>query len=125
MDSSGEAGPQPCSKPETDHERAEASPEIVLVTMIFEAARPAELAKVLAKYVVMSRRHEGCRNIDFALSVTDRRRFVVVEKWASHEAQRRHFDSKEMVEMAESCRGLLTRPPQIDLLESVSAHDLF
>jgi hypothetical protein len=29
-----------------------------------------------------------------------------------------------MVEMAESCRGLLSRPPEIDLFEGISAHDL-
>jgi hypothetical protein len=26
--------------------------------------------------------------------------------------------------MAESCRGLLSRPPDIDLFEGISAHDL-
>jgi hypothetical protein len=29
-----------------------------------------------------------------------------------------------MVQMAEACRGLLQGPPDIDLLEGVSAHDL-
>jgi hypothetical protein len=29
-----------------------------------------------------------------------------------------------MIEMAEACRGLLTGPPQIDLFEGISAHDL-
>jgi hypothetical protein len=29
-----------------------------------------------------------------------------------------------MVEMASACNGLLTKPPQIDLLEGISAHDL-
>jgi hypothetical protein len=29
-----------------------------------------------------------------------------------------------MVEMATACTGLLTSPPMIDLLESISAHDL-
>jgi quinol monooxygenase YgiN len=99
-------------------------PEIVLVTMRFDAADPAALQAVLAKYVVLSRGHEGCRNIDLCLSATTPTEFVVIQKWASPEAQRAHFDSAEMVEMAQACTGLLTRPPTIDLLDPISAHDL-
>lgn len=51
-------------------------------------------------------------------------RLVVIEKWATPAAQRAHFDSAAMVEMAEACRGLLAEPPDIDLLEAISAHDL-
>ena len=32
--------------------------------------------------------------------------------------------SPEMVEMAEACVGLLAAPPDIDLLDGISAHDL-
>jgi quinol monooxygenase YgiN len=79
---------------------------------------------VLSKYVVLSRGHPGCRNIELCASVTAPGRFVVIEKWESPEAQRAHFDSPDMVEMAEACRALLARPPDIDLLEGISAHDL-
>jgi quinol monooxygenase YgiN len=98
--------------------------ELTLVTMVFDAADPARLQSVLASYVVMSRGQPGCRNIDLCLSATSATRFVVIEKWESPEAQRAHFDSPVMVEMARSCDGLLTSPPQIDLLEAISAHDL-
>ncbi len=98
--------------------------ELAIVTMVFDAAEPDRLAPVLSKYVVMSRGHPGCRNIDLCTSATRPGRWVVIEKWDSVEAQRAHFDSAEMVEMAESCKGLLSRPPNIDLLEGVSAHDL-
>jgi len=105
-------------------ERGGADVELVMVTMEFDAADPERLQAVLARYVVLSRGHDGCRNIDLALSSTVPDRFVVIQKWESLEAQRRHFDSPEMVEMAEACRGLLTGPPRIDLLEPISAHDL-
>jgi quinol monooxygenase YgiN len=98
--------------------------ELVVVTMVFDAADPARLQTVLAKYVVVSRGHPGCRNIDLCLSVTKPERFVVIQKWDSLEAQRAHFDSPATVEMAQACDGLLTRPPEIDLLEGISAHDL-
>jgi quinol monooxygenase YgiN len=49
---------------------------------------------------------------------------VVIEKWESVDAQRAHFDTEVMVDMARSCTGLLTQPPTIDLLEGISAHDL-
>ena len=98
--------------------------ELTIVTMVFEAAQPEALQSVLAKYVVLSRGHPGCRNIDLCASATSPGRFVIIEKWESPEAQRAHFDSQEMVEMAKACDGLLTEPPQIDLLEGISAHDL-
>ena len=98
--------------------------ELTIVTMDFRASDPARLMPILSKYVVLSRGQAGCRNIDLCASLTTPDRFVVVEKWESPEAQRAHFDSPEMVEMAESCQGLLTRAPDIDLLEGISAHDL-
>ena len=98
--------------------------ELTIVTMTFDATDPASLQSVLARYVVLSRGHPGCRNIDLALSTTHPDRFVVVEKWDSPEHQRAHFDSDDMVEMARSCDGLLAAPPRIDLLEPISAHDL-
>jgi quinol monooxygenase YgiN len=98
--------------------------ELTVVVMRFRAADPEGLLSVLAKYVVLARGHPGCRNVDLVASVTVPGRLVVIQKWDSPEAQRAHFDSDTMVEMAEACRGLLTEAPDIDLLEAVSAHDL-
>jgi len=98
--------------------------ELTLVTMVFDSSDPEALQAILAKYVVLSRGHPGCRNIDLCASATTEGRFVIIEKWESPTAQRVHFDSADMVEMATACTGLLTSPPMIDLLESISAHDL-
>ena len=98
--------------------------EITLVTLRFQTSDPEKLMGVLSKYVVLSRQQDGCRNIDLTGSVTTPGRFVVIQKWDSPESQRAHFDSQEMIEMAESCVGILTEPPEIDLLEGLSAHDL-
>lgn len=97
---------------------------MTIVTLVFNSAQPEPLQSVLAKYVVLSRGHPGCRNIDLCASATSPGRFVIIEKWETPEAQRAHFDSPEMVEMARACDGLLALPPQIDLLEAISAHDL-
>ena len=97
--------------------------EPVMVTMSFRTDKPDQLMTVLSKYVVVSRGQPGCRNIDFVASATTPGRFVVVEKWDSAADQRKHFDSEEMVLMAQSCEGLLAEPPEIDLLEGVSMHD--
>jgi len=99
--------------------------ELTIVTMRFEAKDRAQLEAVLARYVVGSRGHAGCRNIELCASATHEGRYLVVEKWESPEAQRAHFDSDEMVEMAKACEGLLVAPPDIDLLDPVSAHDLW
>jgi quinol monooxygenase YgiN len=98
--------------------------DLTIVTMTFDASDPERLQSVLARYVVLSRGHPGCRNIDLAMSTTHPDRFVVVEKWERPEDQQAHFDSADMVTMAESCKGLLAGPPAIDLLEPISAHDL-
>ena len=98
--------------------------ELTIVTMLFDSIDPVRLQSVLANYVVMSRGQPGCRNIDLCLSATAPTRFVIIEKWETPDAQRAHFDSPAMVEMARSCDGLLTAPPVIDLLEPISAHDL-
>jgi quinol monooxygenase YgiN len=98
--------------------------ELTMVTMAFDATDPDRLQAVLARYVVLSRGHDGCRNIDLALSTTHANRFVVVQKWATPADQQAHFDSADMVTMARGCEGLLVAPPQIDLLDPISAHDL-
>jgi quinol monooxygenase YgiN len=98
--------------------------ELTIVTLVFEASDPEHLLPILSKYVVVSRGHPGCRNIDLAASATAPGRFVIIQKWESAEAQRIHFDSAEMVEMAGACVGLLSSPPRIDLLFGISAHDL-
>jgi quinol monooxygenase YgiN len=98
--------------------------ELTVVTMTFDASDPATLIGVLSKYVVVSRGHAGCRNIDLCGSVTTPNRFLIIQKWDSPDAQQAHFDSTEMVAMAQACAGLLSRPPTIDLYEGLSAHDL-
>jgi quinol monooxygenase YgiN len=98
--------------------------DLTLVTLVFDSDDAPGLAAVLAKYVVLSRAHPGCRNIDLAASLTTPGRFVIVQKWESSQAQRAHFDSPEMVEMAEACRGLLSQAPSIELLEPISVQDL-
>jgi len=98
--------------------------EIAIVTMRFDAADPAALLAVLSKYVVLTRMQPGCRNVDLCASVTHPGRYLLIQKWDSGEAQRVHFDSTVMVEMATACEGILTTAPDIDLWDGPSAHDL-
>lgn len=109
--------------PETRDDESEEI-DLTIVTLRFEAADDAALLAVLSKYVVLARMHDGCRNIDLCSSVTEPGRHLLVQKWATPEHQRRHFDSDVMVDMARSCVGLLAAPPEIDLWEATSAHDL-
>lgn len=98
--------------------------EIAIVTMRFDAADAGTLLAVLAKYVVLTRMQPGCRNVDLCASVTQPGRYLLIQKWDSADAQRVHFDSEVMVEMAQACTGLLTVAPDIDLWDGPSAHDL-
>ena len=97
---------------------------LTIVTMRFDAADPDALLAVLSKYVVLTRGHAGCRNVDLCASRLVTGRYLVIQKWETGEAQRAHFDSADMVEMAEGTRSMLVAAPDIDLLVGVSAHDL-
>jgi quinol monooxygenase YgiN len=98
--------------------------DLTMVTMVFDSTDPDALQAILSRYVVVSRGHPGCRNIDLCLSSSRPDRFVVIQKWESPEQQQLHFDSADMITMASSCAGLLAGPPAIDLLDPISAHDL-
>ena len=98
--------------------------ELTVVTMVFDATDPERLLSILSKYVVVSRQQPGCRNIDLCGSVTVNGRFLIIQKWETPAAQQVHFNSSEMVEMAQAAAPYLTGPPDIDLFEGISAHDL-
>jgi quinol monooxygenase YgiN len=110
-----------------DQAMADALPgevDLAIVTMRFDASDAATLLSILSKYVVLSRMQPGCRNIDLCASVTHPGRYLLVQKWDSPAAQRAHFNSEVMVEMAKACDGILISPPDIDLWDGPSAHDL-
>ena len=67
--------------------------QLTMVTMRFDALDAERLQSVLARYVVVSRGHPGCRNIDLAMSTTQPNRFVIIQKWERPEDQEAHFDS--------------------------------
>lgn len=116
----------PHASPADEAVSGDAAPEIELaiVTMRFDAADPGALLAILSKYVVLTRMQPGCRNVDLCASVTRPGRYLLIQKWDSVEAQRVHFDSAVMVEMAQACAGILTAAPDIDLWDGPSAHDL-
>lgn len=95
-----------------------------MVIMRFETDHTAEVMGRLAKYVVLTRGHEGCRNVDFVASAVVEGRLVIVQKWDSVEHQKAHFNSDDMVSMAGDISPLLRQAPDIDLYEGLSMHDL-
>jgi quinol monooxygenase YgiN len=101
-----------------------AEPEITLVTMELDAANERSVAGILASYVVGTRGVPGCLNVDLCTSQTVPNRFVVLEKWATPAHQETHVTSPMFEKMATSCQGLLSGPPRVDVLSSISSHDL-
>jgi hypothetical protein len=65
-----------------------------------------------------------CRNVDLLASATESGRFLVIEKWDSPDAARAHLDTELMTDMAQAAVPLLAAKPRIDLLDTISAHDL-
>ena len=99
---------------------------ISVVAGLFQArsGKQAELAATLARYVVLTRSVTGVRNVDLVTSASTTGRFLIVEKWDDAEAQRSHLDSDAMVTMATQSGPLLTQPPDLELYDVISAHDL-
>ncbi len=100
--------------------------EITVVAGTFQArsGKEADLAAVLARYVVLTRALGGCRNVDLVASTSQPGRFLLVEKWDDAEAQRDHLNGEVMVTMATEATSLLAGPPDLDLYGVISAHDL-
>jgi quinol monooxygenase YgiN len=100
--------------------------EVAVLTAVFRARpdRAGELAAVLARYVVLTRRAPACRNVDLLTSATESGRFLVIEKWNSAADARGHLDTELMTDMAQAAVPLLAAQPEIDLLDTISAHDL-
>jgi len=100
--------------------------DLAVLTAVFDARpeRADELAAVLARYVVLTRRAPECRNVDLLASATESGRFLVIQKWDSPDAARAHLDTELMTDMAQAAVPLLAAKPRIDLLDTISAHDL-
>ena len=100
--------------------------EVAVLTARFDAAPGSEeaLAAALARYVVLTRNVAACRNVDLVASATQGGRLLVVEKWDSPADVQAHLDSALMAEMARAVVPLLAEKPEIDLFDTISAHDL-
>src|SRR5882672_1565109 len=97
---------------------------IVAGTFVARSGKEAELAAVLARYVVLTRAVTGCRNVDLVRSASEPGRYLMVEKWDDADAQTAHLSSEVMVTMATEATNLLAGPPDLDLYDAISAYDL-
>ena len=100
--------------------------ELAVLTVRFDPVSGSEepLLAILARYVVVTRQVPACRNIDLLASATLTGRLLVVEKWESPAAARSHLDSPEMAEMAAAAVAHLSARPDVELYDTISAHDL-
>ena len=97
---------------------------VVAGTFVARSGKEADLAAVLARYVVLTRSVAGCRNVDLMASTSTPGRFLMVEKWDDSEAQTDHLNGEIMVTMATEATNLLAGPPDLDLYDAISAYDL-
>jgi quinol monooxygenase YgiN len=101
-------------------------PELAVLTAAFVPMAGSEetLMAILARYVVLTRQMPGCRNVDLLASASQPVRLLLVEKWESPVAARAHLDSPEMAAMASAAVAHLAAKPDVDLYDTISAHDL-
>jgi quinol monooxygenase YgiN len=97
---------------------------VVAGTFVARSGKEADLAAVLARYVVLTRSVGGCRNVDLMTSTSTPGRFLMVEKWDDPSAQTDHLNGEIMVSMATEATNLLAGPPDLDLYDAISVYDL-
>ncbi len=100
--------------------------EVAMLTATFDAGAgsEAELAGVLARYVVLTRNVDACRNVDLVMSATQGGRFLVIEKWDSAAAVQAHLDSDAHDGHGREVLPLLATQARDRPLRHHSAHDL-
>jgi quinol monooxygenase YgiN len=97
---------------------------VVAGTFVARSGKEADVAAVLARYVVLTRSVTGCRNVDLMASTSEPGRLLMVEKWDDPQAQKDHLNGEIMVTMATEATNLLAGPPDLDLYDAVSVYDL-
>jgi quinol monooxygenase YgiN len=102
-------------------------PDLAVMTARFDPMPGSEepLLSVLSRYVVVTRQARACRNIDLLASAAHPGRLLLVAKWESATEARAHLDSPEMAEMAAAAVAHLATRPEVDLYDTISAHDLY
>ena len=71
-----------------------------------------------------ARAERGCESCQAAEDVETPNDFVIVEQWASMEAQYEHFRNPQFGELMGSLDDLLAGPPDISIHEVASTHTL-
>lgn len=74
--------------------------------------------------MVLTRTHRGCRNVDLLASATRPGRYRVIEKWDDPAAVQAHLDDPDTAALASEIVPLLAAPPELELYDAISAHDL-
>lgn len=97
---------------------------MVCATFDARTGHEAALAAVIARWVVLTRGMPGCRNVDFIAAATHPGRYRVIEKWEDPSTMRAHLDAPETAELAQEMLPMLSRPPEFELYDAISAHDL-
>ena len=85
---------------------------------------PAALLAILSKYVVLTRMQPGCRNVDLCGSVTAPGRYLSSRSGTRRTRSGSTSTRRRWSRWPQSCRGVLAGPPDIDLWDGASAHDL-
>ena len=71
-----------------------------------------------------TRAEEGCEGFEVGEDIETPNNFVVVEHWASMEAQHDHFRNAEFQELMASLGDVLAAPPEVAIHEVASTQTL-
>jgi quinol monooxygenase YgiN len=80
--------------------------------------------EIIRMNAAQTRAEEGCESYQFCEDVETPNTFVIVEYWASMEAQYDHFRKPDFGELMGSLNDVLAGPPEVSIYEVASTQTL-
>jgi quinol monooxygenase YgiN len=91
---------------------------IAIADMYGISGRREELAALLEGFERQAAKEPGCSRYEFAATLTDQDRFVLVSEWESQTALDRHYRSPAFADFQFGLDGLLARPSDLSVFAS-------
>jgi len=93
---------------------------IQLVDVSIRPDRRDRWLELIRANVAHTRTQEGCEHYEVGEDIHTPNRFLIVEKWASLDAQYEHFRAPEFGELMGALQEVLAGPPEVSIHEVAS-----
>jgi quinol monooxygenase YgiN len=99
----------------------------MVVQIVVVSVRPEQRERwleVLRMNATQTRAEDGCESYRIAEDLETPNRFLIVEQWATMEAQYNHFRNPQFAQLMGSLGDLIAEPPDVSIHEVTSTMTL-